>query len=106
VPRVTTQAANDGDAQTLPALSFGSRTEAKVEEARSSELGVPLKVKARFMFRGREPLVLIESGGQTLQLRTGSRFTIGNNVQLRVLEINSAEVRLELEASKRSVVIH
>jgi len=105
LPPLVSQAGNvdQGQAQTLPALS---QVSTKSPEMQPSELGVALKVKARFLFRGRDAIVLLESGGQTLQVRTGSRFTIGNNMQMRVLEINSAEVRLEVEANNRIVVLH
>jgi hypothetical protein len=65
----------------------------------------PIAVKGRLIMQGREPIALLEVGGQIIPVQKGMAVTVAQNIPLRIVQISSTEVAVEAGADRRPLVL-
>jgi hypothetical protein len=86
---------------THPSQKMRDALNAKANTKTNNKMKItPLSLRARIIARGKPPAALLEIEGKIYTVGKGSVVTGANNTMLRVLEINSTEVRIESSPGK------
>ena len=64
-----------------------------------------IALRARIIRKGQAPTALIEVDGRIYTVTTGSMMVGSGNTTLKVVELNSTEVRLEVQPLKEFIVL-
>jgi len=64
-----------------------------------------ITLRARVLRKGQPPTALIEVDGRLYAITTGSVIATTGNTMLKVLQMNSLEIQLELSSTKEKIVL-